>query len=109
MHLRPELVLLQKTMMTVEGVARRIDPDLDIWGASDPVVRRWMLRELSPAARVRRLLEDATQALRNLARMAETPPAATVVVTPKSETAPWLWFALGALASAAAFLVAALA
>ena len=55
MHLRPELVLLQKTMVTVEGVARRIDPELDIWGAAEPVVQRWILRELSPITRVRRL------------------------------------------------------
>lgn len=56
MHLRPELVLLQKTMVTVEGVARRIDPELDIWGAAEPVVQRWILRELSPITRARRLL-----------------------------------------------------
>lgn len=58
MHLRPELVLLQKTMVTVEGVARRIDPDLDIWTAAEPVVQRWILRELSPITRGRRLLKD---------------------------------------------------
>ena len=38
MRLRPELVLLQKTMVTVEGVARRIDPEHDIWAAAEPVV-----------------------------------------------------------------------
>ena len=58
MHLRPELVLLQKTMVTVEGVARRIDPDLDIWAAAEPVVQRWILRELSPITRGARLLTD---------------------------------------------------
>src|SRR5206468_9808256 len=42
MRLRPELVLLQKTMVTVEGVARRIDPDNDIWAAAEPVVARWI-------------------------------------------------------------------
>ncbi len=48
MRLRPELVLLQKTMVTVEGVARRIDPDHDIWTAARPVVERWIRREFSP-------------------------------------------------------------
>lgn len=48
MRLRPELVLLQKTMVTVEGVARRIDPHLDIWTAAEPVVRRWITRALPP-------------------------------------------------------------
>ncbi|HVI31710.1 2-polyprenylphenol 6-hydroxylase [Phenylobacterium sp.] len=106
MRLRPELVLLQKTMMTVEGVARRIDPDHDIWAAADPVVRRWMTRELSPATRVRRLAEDAEIAIRNLARLAEHPPAPTAVavVEERREGGALLWFALGALASGAAFL-----
>ena len=74
MHLRPELVLLQKTMMTAEGVARSIWPDLDIWTAADPVVRRWMTRELSPAARLNRLGEQAGRVLSRLAALAETPP-----------------------------------
>lgn len=106
MRLRPELVLLQKTMMTVEGVARRIDPDHDIWAAADPVVRRWMARELSPATRVRRLAEEAEIAIRNLARLAENPPAPTAVavVEERREGGALLWFALGALASGAAFL-----
>ncbi|MDP3175552.1 MAG: 2-polyprenylphenol 6-hydroxylase, partial [Phenylobacterium sp.] len=107
MRLRPELVLLQKTMMTVEGVARRIHPEHDIWAAADPVVRRWMMRELSPPAQVKRLLQDATLALRNLARLAE--PVAPVVVAAEAPAgAPsMLWFAVGALASGAAFLLAA--
>ena len=111
MRLRPELVLLQKTMMTVEGVARRIYPEHDIWQAADPVVRRWMLRELSPATRVRRLADDAADALRGLARLGEaavTPAPAVAVVEPRETTSPGLWLALGCLASAAAFLAAAI-
>lgn len=108
MRLRPELVLLQKTMMTVEGVARRIHPDLDIWAAADPVVRRWMTRELSPAAQVRRFADEAVSALRNLNRLAQAPPATTVAVVEERQAPAGLWFALGALASAAAFLSAAL-
>ncbi|MDB5492712.1 MAG: aarF, partial [Phenylobacterium sp.] len=106
MRLRPELVLLQKTMMTVEGVARRIDAEHDIWAAADPVVRRWIARELSPATRVRRFAEEASVALRNLARLAENPPAAgsTTIVQPARDRSAWLWFALGALACGAAFL-----
>jgi ubiquinone biosynthesis protein len=108
MHLRPELVLLQKTMMTVEGVARRIQPDHDIWTAADPVVRRWMARELSPAARVKRFAEEAATALRNLARLIENPPnsAAVEVRDAPQERSALLWFAVGAAASGAAFLAA---
>jgi ubiquinone biosynthesis protein len=109
MRLRPELVLLQKTMMTVEGVARRIWPDHDIWAAADPVVRRWMARELSPVARVRRFAEEAAEALHNLARLlqergepAPVPPAARRGVPRLA------WFVAGALFGVAALLAAAL-
>jgi ubiquinone biosynthesis protein len=103
MHLRPELVLLQKTMVTVEGVARRIDPEHDIWAASEPVVRRWIARELSPAARIRRFAGEAQTALAAIARLAEAPPPAS----PPPETTGRLgWFAAGALIAGAAFLAA---
>jgi ubiquinone biosynthesis protein len=107
MRLRPELVLLQKTMMTVEGVARRIDPEHDIWMASEPVVRRWIARELSPVTRVRRLAGEAESAIRNLARLTSAEPAAPLLVEPPRERG-MLWFALGALVAAAAFLLARL-
>jgi ubiquinone biosynthesis protein len=107
MRLRPELVLLQKTMMTVEGVSRRIFPDHDMWAAADPVVRRWMLRELSPKARVRRAAEDAAQVLRNLVRLTEPAPP-PIAVEPRETSPALLWFAVGALVSGAAFLLAAM-
>ncbi len=68
MHLRPELVLLQKTMVTVEGVARRIYADHDLWGAAEPVVKRWISRELSPTAQVVRTLKDLRHLLARAAR-----------------------------------------
>jgi ubiquinone biosynthesis protein len=58
MHLRPELVLLQKTMVQVEGVARRLDPRHDIWAAARPVVERWMRRELGPEGLARDAIAD---------------------------------------------------
>ncbi|MDB5423289.1 MAG: aarF [Phenylobacterium sp.] len=111
MRLRPELVLLQKTMATVEGVARRIYPEHNIWQAADPVVRRWILRELSPPARIKRFAEEAATALKNLARLIETPPASATVVEVREEgssRAALLWFALGAAAAGAAFLLGTL-
>src|SRR5262249_42452380 len=41
MRTRPELLLLQKTMVVVEGVARSLDPKLDMWTVAEPVVRDW--------------------------------------------------------------------
>jgi ubiquinone biosynthesis protein len=49
MRTRPELLLLQKTMVVVEGVARSLDPKLDMWSTADPVVREWIG---SPMARI---------------------------------------------------------
>jgi ubiquinone biosynthesis protein len=69
MHLRPELVLLQKTMVQVEGVARAIDPDHDIWEASRPIVERFMTRELGPEGLARRALRDIETGMKALRRL----------------------------------------
>jgi ubiquinone biosynthesis protein len=70
MQTRPELVLLQKTMVVVEGVARRLDPEFDMWTTADPVVREWIERNLGPTGR----LEQAGSALGALARFAGQAP-----------------------------------
>ncbi|MDR3474206.1 MAG: 2-polyprenylphenol 6-hydroxylase [Devosia sp.] len=59
MQTRPELILLQKNMVLVEGVARALDPELDIWTISEPVVGDWIRREAGPLGRV----EDARDGL----------------------------------------------
>jgi ubiquinone biosynthesis protein len=103
MRLRPELVLLQKTMVTVEGVARRIDPGHNLWAAAEPVVARWIARELSPLARIRTFADDAQRALVAIARMAEAPPPAPEPPPAKPQALSRLvWFALGVLAAALA-------
>ncbi|WP_300544095.1 2-polyprenylphenol 6-hydroxylase [Maricaulis sp.] len=74
MRLRPELVMLQKTMVQCEGVARQLDPKHDMWGAAAPVVERWMKRELGPEGRIRDLGEDVVRlhdAVRQLPRAIE--------------------------------------
>ena len=60
MQTRPELVLLQKSMVIVEGVARALDPELDVWTISEPVVGDWIRREAGPLGR----LEDLADRLR---------------------------------------------
>jgi ubiquinone biosynthesis protein len=104
MRLRPELVLLQKTMASVEGVARRIDPDHDIWEAARPVVERWIARELSPAARAKRVIEQGVKAVEGLAAWAETAgaPVAPVVVSVRPNRAGPIALVIALLALAAA-------
>jgi ubiquinone biosynthesis protein len=52
MRTRPELLMLQKTMVVVEGVARTLDSRLDIWTTAEPVVREWITRHLGPAGQL---------------------------------------------------------
>ena len=59
MQTRPELILLQKTMVVVEGVARSFDPKLDIWTTADPVVREWIERNLGPVGRIQGAMSGA--------------------------------------------------
>lgn len=69
MRLRPELVLLQKTMVQVEGVARGLDPKHDMWSASRPIVERWVRRELGAEGATRRGVAEAVDALQTLRRL----------------------------------------
>jgi ubiquinone biosynthesis protein len=64
MRTRPELLLLQKTMVVVEGVGRSFDPKLDMWNTADPVVREWIARNLGPVGR----LEDAVEGAGEIGR-----------------------------------------
>ena len=64
MRTRPELLLLQKTMVVVEGVARSFDPKLDMWTVAEPVVREWIERHLGAPG----ILEDAASGVRDVGR-----------------------------------------
>jgi ubiquinone biosynthesis protein len=57
MKTRPELILLQKSMVLVEGVSRMLDPALDIWTVSEPVVGDWVRRSAGPIGRLEELGE----------------------------------------------------
>jgi ubiquinone biosynthesis protein len=63
MTTRIELVMLQKTMVVVEGVARKLDPQLNMWSTAEPVVGAWIAGNLGPVGRI----EDARRALSSLA------------------------------------------
>ncbi len=70
METRPELLLLQKTMVVVEGVARTLDPEFDMWRTSEPVVADWIRHHVGPAG----LLEDAREGLHAARRTARLLP-----------------------------------
>ncbi|MEM6438523.1 MAG: 2-polyprenylphenol 6-hydroxylase [Pseudomonadota bacterium] len=64
METRTELILLQRTMVVVEGVARTLDPNLNMWRTAKPVVEAWMRDNLGPRAALR----DAQETVKVLAR-----------------------------------------
>jgi ubiquinone biosynthesis protein len=70
MRTRPELLLLQKTMVVVEGVARALDPQLDMWTTAEPVVREWIERHLGPIGRI----ENVATELGGIARIVGDAP-----------------------------------
>lgn len=70
MRTQTQLIMLQKTMVVVEGVARSLNPRLDMWRTAEPVVGDWIKEHLGPVGKLR----DAGDALSALARMANDLP-----------------------------------
>ena len=65
MQTQPHLLLLQKTMVMVEGIATQLNPDINMWDTAAPYVRSWIRDELGPeAAAAERIKEDAKTLLR---------------------------------------------
>jgi len=58
-EIQPQLVLLQKTLLNVEGLGRQLDPDLDLWITAKPFLERWMKEQVGWPALVRRLRDEA--------------------------------------------------
>ena len=70
MQTQPQLILLQKTMVVVEGVARSFNPKLNMWVTAEPVVAEWMEQKLG----ARGQLEEAAEGAATLARLAASFP-----------------------------------
>jgi ubiquinone biosynthesis protein len=81
MQAQPQLVLLQKTMVVVEGVCRGLDPDFDIWEAARPVAEKWVHENMGPEAALTRagetfgalgkLAQDLPQLVRNAEELSQ--------------------------------------
>ena len=68
METQPQLLLLQKTMVQVEGVGRRLDPEVNIWTLARPLIEEWMRDNRGPEARLRQRLRDHRRACRTRCR-----------------------------------------
>lgn len=69
MEVQPQLVLLQKTLLNIEGLGRQLYPELDLWATGKPFLQRWVLKRNSPKVLGRRFLEQAPALLQALPEM----------------------------------------
>ena len=119
MPVQPHLLLLQKTMVMVEGVALTIDPHVNMWEVAEPYVRNWVRDEMGPEAVIADRLVLNARALSQLPRIfrqwvaenpmpGAAPPQAPLPPLPEKSvggwSTPWLLLAAGLGAAAAVLL-----
>ena len=108
METRTELILLQRTMVVVEGVARSLNPHINIWEVAQPIVSRYIAENVGPKA----LLRDLSATVRVLSKFGPKLPllaeaalirqaALETPEPPQGTRSKWGWFALGAASVAA--------
>jgi ubiquinone biosynthesis protein len=69
METQPQLLLLQKTMVLVEGVGRQLDPDVNIWALARPLIEQWMAENRGPEARLRQRFESLVEVIDRLPKL----------------------------------------
>ena len=88
MEVQPQLVLLQKTLLNIEGLGRQLYPDLDLWSTAKPYLENWMRERHKP----QRLLQQAQQQLEKLPHLAQILrnriEAPAIVAAPQPRTRP---------------------
>jgi ubiquinone biosynthesis protein len=75
MKVQPQLVLLQKTLLNIEGLGRQLYPELDLWKTAQPILKRWMRERMSPRMllkQARAHLPDTVESLRQLPQLFNT-------------------------------------
>ncbi len=58
-EIQPQLVLLQKTLLNIEGLGRQLDPELDLWSTAKPFLEKWMLEQVGPKKLLEQLKDEA--------------------------------------------------
>ena len=57
-NIQPQLLLLQKTLINIEGLCRRLDPNINIWQTAKPIIERWLKQQLGPSAFFKKLKQQ---------------------------------------------------
>ena len=66
MQTQPQLLMLQKTMVVVEGVARKLNPETNIWETSRPVLEKWLKESKDPITNISETIKDTAEAIKRL-------------------------------------------
>lgn len=96
MQTQPHLLLLQKTMVMVEGVATALDPEINMWETSGPFVGEWIRTELGPETMVADRIIRTSRAIRRLPELLERieeayPPKGAAPPPPPVPVVPLMW------------------
>ena len=81
MQTQPQLLMLQKTMVVVEGVARKLNPNTNIWDTSKPVLEKWLKESKDPINNFKDTIKDTAEALKRLPELPEIMDKANQALT----------------------------
>ncbi len=81
MQTQPQLLMLQKTMVVVEGVARKLNPDTNIWETSRPVLEKWLKDTKDPLTNLSETVKDTAEALKRFPELPQLMDKANQALT----------------------------
>ncbi len=81
MQTQPQLLMLQKTMVVVEGVARKLNPETNIWETSKPVLEKWLSETKDPINTINETLKDSVDVIKRLPNLPEVMDKANQALT----------------------------
>ena len=81
MQTQPQLLMLQKTMVVVEGVARKLNPDTNIWTNSKPVLESWLRETKDPMTKLNETLQNTSEVIKRLPEFPEIMDKANQALT----------------------------
>lgn len=110
MEVQPQLVLLQKTLLNIEGLGRQLYPELSLWDTAQPYLERWLAERYAPQTVLKRLQADAPAWLETLPMIPDLVFSRLKASAPVREVKQThtLWTAAGTLGAASAVIATAM-
>ena len=81
MQTQPQLLMLQKTMVVVEGVARKLNPNTNIWTTSKPVLENWLKETKDPVNKISETIQNTSEVIKRLPEFPEIMDKANQALT----------------------------